>query len=390
MDFKLNEEQQMLQQLVRDFAEREIRPRADAWNEERRIPVEIFKQLAEMGLMGPLVPEAYGGADMGALGFSIVLSELSRGDASVGALWGGHVTLGTLPFVIHGTEEQKERWLRPLAAGEVLGAFALSEPEAGSDAQGVKTTAVRDGDDWIINGRKTMITNAGTPISYGTIMLARTGEEVLEQGRMKKRFTAFVVPNGTPGYRLGQSFAKLGWHGTDCYELVFENCRVPDANRLGAVGGGLGQFLSALEVARISLASQAVGLAQACLEESMRYAEERVQFGRPIGKFQAIRFKLARMATELELARLATYKAAWLYDQGEPITLAASMAKLFAGEMVKMVADEAVQIHGGYGFMEEYRVSRYYRDARIFTLGGGTSEIQHLIIAKQLLGGAIS
>ena len=230
-----------------------------------------------------------------------------------------------------------------------------------------------------------MITNAGTPISYGTIMLALTGTS--EKG--KKRFTAFVVPNGTPGYRLGQSFKKMGWHGTDCYELIFENCRVTDDHRLGEIGGGLGQFLGILEVARISLASQSVGLGQACLEAALAYAQEREQFGRSISRFQAIRFKLASMATEIELARLATLKAAWLRDQGRPITLAASMAKLTAGEMVKRVADEAVQIHGGYGFMEEYPVSRYFRDARVFSLGGGTTEIQHLIIARQLLGGSL-
>lgn len=381
MDFGLSEEQKMLQEVVRDFVENEVKPKADEWNEARRVPVEVFGKLAEMGLMGPLIPEQYGGADMGTVNFSLTLTELSRGDASVGALWGGHATLGTLPFLTHGTEKQKERWLRPLAEGKYLGAFALSEPDAGSDAQGVKTAAMRDGDEWVINGRKIMITNVGTPISYGTIMLALTGRDA----NGKKRFTAFVVPNGTPGYRLGQNFKKLGWHGTDCYELIFEDCRVPDEYRLGEVGGGLGQFLGALEVARISLASQSVGLAQACFEVALAYARERVQFGRPISQFQAIRFKLARMATEIELARLATLKAAWLRDQGQPITLAASMAKLTAGEMVKRVADEAVQIHGGYGFMEEYVVSRYYRDARIFSLGGGTTEIQHLIIARQLL-----
>jgi alkylation response protein AidB-like acyl-CoA dehydrogenase len=382
MDFTLNEERQMVQQLVRDFAEKEIKPNADEWNKAKRVPVEIFEKLAEMGLMGPLISEKYGGADLGTMGFSLILTELSRGDASVGALWGGHVTLGSLPFLTHGTEEQKERWLKPLAQGKHLGAFALSEPDAGSDAQGVKTTAQKDGDEWVINGRKTMITNAGTPISYGSIILALTGEE---DG--KKQFTAFVVPNGTPGYQLGQEFEKMGWHGTDTFELIFEDCRVPDDHRLGEVGGGLGQFLSTLEVARISLASQSVGLAQACYEASLKYAQERVQFGRPISKFQAIRFKLASMATEIEVARLGVLKAAWLRDQGQPITLAASMAKLYASEMVNRVADHAVQIHGGYGFMEEYPVSRYYRDARIFTLGGGTSEIQHLIISKQLLGG---
>lgn len=385
MDFTLTEEQRMLQGLVREFVDKEIKPKAHEWNDARRVPVEIFQRLAEMGLMGPLVLERYGGSDLGTIGFALVLMELSRGDASVGALWGGHSTLGSLPLLTHGTEEQKERWLRPLATGKYLGAFALSEPDAGSDAQGVKMTAVQDGDEWVINGRKTMITNAGTPMSYGTIILALTGHD----GRGKKRFTGFVVTNGTPGYRLGQNFKKLGWDGTDCYELIFDNCRVPDSHRLGVVGGGLGQFLSTLEVARISLTSQSVGLAQACLDISLKYAQERVQFDRPIAEFQAIRFKLARMATEIELARLAALKAAWLRDQGQPITLAASMAKLFAGDMVKRVADEAVQIHGGYGFMEDYVVSRYFRDARAFSLGGGTSEIQHLIIARELLGGQL-
>lgn len=382
MDFGLSEELTMLKTMVRDFVDHEIIPKRDEWNENKRIPVEIFEQLAALDLMGPLVPEEYGGTDLGTLGFALILMELARGDTSVGVLWGGHVTLGSLPFLTHGTAEQKERWLRPLAEGKYLGAFALTEPDAGSDAKGVKTTAVRDGDEWILNGRKTMITNVGTPMSYGTIVLALTGED--DAG--KKQFTAFVVPDGTGGYSLGQEFKKMGWFGTDCYELIFDDCRIPDSYRLGEVGGGLGQFLSTLEVARISLASQTVGLGQACLEESLRYAQEREQFGRPIAKFQAIRFKLARMATELELARLGVYKAAWLRDQGEPITLAASMAKLFATEMANNAADEAVQIHGGYGFMEEYPVSRYFRDARAFTLGGGTSEIQHLIIAKQLLG----
>jgi alkylation response protein AidB-like acyl-CoA dehydrogenase len=331
--------------------------------------------------MGPLVPEKYDGANLGTIGLALVLMELSRGDASVGALWGGHSTLGSVPLLTHGTEEQKERWLKPLAQGKYLGAFALSEPDAGSDAQAVKTTAVRDGDGWVINGRKTMITNAGNPLSYGCITLALTGQE--DSG--KKRFTAFVVPNGTQGYRLGQEFKKISWHGTDTYELVFEDCYVPDDCLLGEVGGGLGQFLSALEVARISLTAQSVGLARACLEASVQYAQERVQFGRPIAKFQAIRFKLARMAMEIELAELALLKAAWLRDQGQPITVASSMAKLFAGEMVKRVADEALQVHGGYGLMEEYPVSRYFRDARVFSLGGGTSEIHHLLISRHLL-----
>jgi butyryl-CoA dehydrogenase len=384
LDFTLSEEQKLLQSIVREFVDREIKPNADEWNKARRVPVEIFEQLAKMGLMGPLVPEQYGGSDMGTIAFSIILMELSRGDASVGALYGGHATLGSLPL-LSGSDEVKELWLRQLAEGKHLGAFALSEPDTGSDVRSIKTSAVRDGDNWLISGSKIMITNANTPMSYGAVVLAVTGQD--EKG--KKSFTGFVVPNETPGYRIGQEFEKMGWHGADTCEIIFENCSVPDSYRLGEVGSGLKPFYDSLEAARISLSSQSVGLAQACLDESIKYALERIQFGRPIADFQAIRFKIARMATDIELARLVTFKAAWMRDQNQSIKIASSMAKLFAGEMVKRAADDAVQIHGGYGFMEDYLVSRYYRDARVFSLGGGSSEIHHLIIARELLGGSL-
>jgi len=379
MDFELNEEQRMLQALCRDFAQNEIIPNADEWNRNRRFPVEIFRRMAELGLMGLLIPQEYGGADVGAVAFVAAMEEISKGDQSVAAAWNAHLTIGSLPLLAFGTEEQKRRYLVPLAQGQAIGAFGLTEPGAGSDAAGVQTRAVLEGDEWVINGRKIFISNAGTPISYGVVILVTTGTV---EG--KKRYANLIVPRGTPGYIEGQRLRTIGWYGMDTRELIFDDCRVPRENLLGEEGAGLRQFLNILDPGRISVAALSLGLAQACLEAALKYAKERIQFGQPIAKFQATQFKLAEMATQVELARLITYKAAWLYDRKLPHSKEAAMAKLYASETAMHCADEAVQIHGGYGYTEDYIVSRYFRDAKVLEIGEGTNEIQHIVIARHL------
>ena len=381
MDFALSPEHQLLKQVCRDFAQREIKPRADEWDRNHRFPVEMWRRLAELDLCGLFVPRDYGGTDIGAVGYVAAMEEISRGDQSLAAAWNAHLTIASLPLLQFGTEEQKRRFLVPLARGEVIGAFGLTEPNAGSDAAGIETTAVRDRDEWVINGSKTFISNPGTEISYGVIILAQTGRD--DHGR--KRFGAFIVPKGTPGYVIGRNLDKMGWHGMDTRELFFQDCRVPNDLLLGGNDSlGLRAFLSALDVGRISIAALSVGLAQACLDAALSYAKQRKQFGQPISKFQAIQFKLAAMATELELARLIAYKAAWLCDSGLPYSKEAAMAKLFASATAMRAANEAVQIHGGYGYMEEYVVSRYFRDAKVLEIGEGSNEIQHLVIARHL------
>jgi alkylation response protein AidB-like acyl-CoA dehydrogenase len=380
MDFDLTEEQRSLQALCRDFAKKEIVPHRDEWSRSHRFPVEVFRKMAELGLMGLLVPEQYGGAGVGAAAYVAAMEEIGKADQSVAATWNAHLTIASMPLLYFGTEEQKRRWLVPLARGERLGAFGLTEPAAGSDARGIATTARRDGDGWVINGTKMFTSNAGTEISLGVTILAVSGE----RPGGGKEYSAFMVPRGTPGFRLGRNLAKIGWDATDTRELVFEDCRVPGDHLIGAPGVGLRQFMQALAIGRISVAALSLGLAQACLEVALDYARQRRQFGRAISEFQAIQFKLADMATAVENARLLTYKAAWLYDQGREYAREAAMAKLYASDAAMQAASEAVQIHGGYGYTDEYPVSRFFRDAKILQIGEGTNEIQRLVIARLL------
>jgi alkylation response protein AidB-like acyl-CoA dehydrogenase len=380
VNFDLTDEQKSLQALCRDFARKEILPRRDEWNRTGRFPVEVFRRMAELGLMGLLVPEAYGGAGVGAVAYVAAMEEIAKADQSVAAMWNAHLTIGSLPLLYFGTEAQKQRWLVPLARGERLGAFGLTEPEAGSDARAIRTTARPDGDGWVINGTKMFTTNAGTELSLGVIILAVTGARA-QGGR---EYSAFLVERGTPGFHVGRQIPKLGWHAVDTRELVFENCRVSGEHLIGPRGVGLRQFMQTLAVGRISVAALALGLAQACLEAALEYARQRRQFGQPISKFQAIQFKLADMATAVENARLLTYKAAWLYDQGREFAKEAAMAKLYASDTAMQAALEAVQIHGGYGYTEEFVVSRFFRDAKILQIGEGTNEIQRLVIARLL------
>ena len=380
MDLDLNEEQRSLQALCREFARREILPHRDEWNTSGRFPLEVFRKMADLGLMGLLVPEAYGGAGVGAVAYVAAMEEMAKADQSVAATWNAHLTIGSLPLLYFGTEEQKRRWLGPLARGERLGAFGLTEPEAGSDARAIRTAARREGNAWVINGTKMFTSNAGTEISLGVILLAVSGEK--SDG--SKEYSAFMVPRDTPGFRLGRSIPKIGWHAVDTRELVFENCRVPSDHLIGERGVGLRQFMQALAVGRISVAALSLGLAQACLEVSLEYAKQREQFGQPIGRFQAIQFKLADMAVAVENARLITYKAAWLHDRGADYAKEAAMTKLYASDTAMQAALEAVQIHGGYGYTDEFVVSRFFRDAKILQIGEGTNEIQRLVIARHL------
>ena len=380
MNFELTDEQRSLQALCRDFARKEILPGRDEWNTSGRFPLEIFRAMAELGLMGLLVPEQYGGSAVGAMAYVAAMEEIGKADQSVGAMWNAHLTIGSLPQHYFGTEAQKQRWLVPLARGERLGAFALTEPEAGSDARAIRTTARPDGEGWVINGTKMFTSNAGTPMSQGVVLLAVSGP----RADREKEYSAFVVPCGTPGFNVGRLIPKIGWHAVDTRELVFDNCHIPGDHLLGAQGVGLRQFMQALAVGRISIAALSLGLAQACLEASLDYARQRKQFGQPIGRFQAIQFKLADMAVAVENARLITYKAAWLYDQGREYAKEAAMAKLYASDTAMHAALEAVQIHGGYGYTDEFVVSRYFRDAKILQIGEGTNEIQRLVIARLL------
>ena len=380
MDFILNDEQQAIRDTCREFAEQEICPQAEQMDATGQFPYDIVRKMGTLGLLGLPFPEEYGGAGADFLSYCLALEEISRGDASVGITMEAHISLGATPFYLFGSKEQKERFLVPLARGEQLWAFGLTEPEAGSDAGSTRTMAqLRDGQ-WHINGSKAFITNAGTNMSGGVTIAATTGR--LPNG--KPEVTNIIVPKGTPGYIIGKLYKKMGWKASDTRPLTFEDCVVPEENVLGKQGEGFRQFMQILDSGRIAIAALSVGLAQACLDEALRYAKERKQFGKPISSFQAIQFKLADMAMEIELARLMYYKAAWLHMQDQPYAREASMAKLFASETAKRAADQAVQIHGGYGFMDEYPVSRYWRNVKVNEIGEGTSEVQRMIIAKQL------
>lgn len=380
MDFNLSAEQKAMQKMCREFAENEIAPRAQEMDRTGEFPYDIIKKMGDLGLMGLPIPKQYGGAGADYLTYAIAIEEISRADASVGITMSAHISLPCNTLLYFGSDEQKHKWLIPLAQGEMLGAFGLTEPSAGSDAGATQTTVELKDDKWVINGSKCFITNAGTDISGLVIITAITGRR--EDG--KPEISNFIVPRGTKGYSQGPKYDKMGWRASDTRELIFLDCKIPKENLLGKLGGGFKQFLQVLDAARISMAALSVGVAQACLDASLKYAKERVQFGRPISKFQAISFKLADMATKIELARLVYYKAAWLRDNKKPYTKEAAMAKLYASEISVQCANEAVQIHGGYGFMDDFDVSRYYRDVKVNTIGEGTSEVQRIVIARQL------
>jgi short-chain 2-methylacyl-CoA dehydrogenase len=377
--FDLPEEHEALRETVRDFAEREIAPVAGELDRTKAFPYEIVRKLGELGWMGIPFPEAYGGAGADTLAYAVAVEELARVDSSVAITLCAHTSLGTQPVYLFGSEEQKQEWLPRLTSGERLAAFGLTEPEAGSDAGNTRTHARLDGGEWVIDGAKQFITNAGTEISALVTITAVTGES---DGR--REISNLLVANGTPGYGVGEPYRKMGWNASDTRPLSFAGCRVPEANLLGPRGAGLKQFLQVLDIGRIGVAAMAVGLAQGAFDESLKYARQRHAFGQPIARFQAIQGKLADMSTEIEAARLLTYKAALLKDGGRPFALAAAQAKLKSGLVAVKAADDAVQIHGGYGYIEEYPVCRFYRDAKILTIGEGTDEIQRMVIAREL------
>ena len=379
MDFSLSEEQQLLKKTVREFAESELRPHAREWDERQEFPREVFTKLGELGLMGVVWPQEYGGAGMSTLDYALVMEELSRADAGVALSVAAHNSLCSGHIFLAGTEEQKKQYLVPLARGEKLGCWGLTENSAGSDAGGTKTMATRAGDCWVLNGSKTFITN-GRLADIAVVMA------VTDKAKEKKGISAFIVERGTKGFRSGKKEDKLGVRSSDTSELVFEDCRIPSANLLGKEGYGFIDTLRILDRGRIGIAAFSLGIAQASLEASMTYAQGRRQFGHAIADFQAIQFKIADMATKVDAARLLTWRAAALRDAGQEHTMESSMAKLYASEAAVEVAMEAVQIHGGYGYIKDYPVERYLRDSKLGTIGEGTSEVQRLVIARELLG----
>jgi alkylation response protein AidB-like acyl-CoA dehydrogenase len=380
MDLSLTESEQDLVGLCRDFAQKEIAPRAPIAWDERRCPTDLLREMGQLGLLGMLVPEEWGGIGMTTVGFVAAMEQIGLADQSVAAAWQAHVTIGSLPLLLFGNDEQRERWLRPLAEGRVLGAFGLTEPDAGSDARGIRTKAERRDGGWLINGQKTFISNAGTDMSFGVTLLARVDAPEGEG----QRYATLVVEKDAPGFTMGPKMRGIGWRGLDTRELFFDDVWVPEDQLVGDPNLGLSQFLQTLEVGRISIAALSLSLTQAVLDLALAYAKERQQFGQPISKFQAIQFKLADMATELEAARWLTYRAAYLRDTGQPFLKEASMAKLKASRLAASAASEAVQIHGGLGYMLETPVARFYSDSKVLEIGEGTNEIQHVVIARAL------
>ncbi len=375
MLFDLDEETTLLQQTVREFAREEVAPAAPELDRTKSFPYELVAKMGRLGWMGIPFPEEVGGAGGTTLQYTIAVEELTRADSSVAITMCAHTSLGTQPIYLFGSAAQKQRYLPDLCAGRKLGAFGLTEPEAGSDAGNVRTRARLEDGEWVIDGAKQFITNAGTEISGHVAITARTGEQEISN---------IIVENGTSGYVQGEPYRKMGWNASDTRPLSFDGCRVPEENLLGPRGGGLKQFLQVLDIGRIGVAAMGVGLAQGALDEALAYAKQRTAFGRPIGKFETIRAKLADLATEIEAARLLTYKAAVLKDQQRNFGLTAAQAKLKTGRLAVRATEEAVQIHGGYGYIEEYPVCRFYRDAKILTIGEGTDEIQQLVIARAL------
>ena len=383
MDFDLSPEHALLRSTVRAFMENEVAAVVDEHEREHRFPVEIVRRLGEMGWLGIPVAEEDGGAGMGTLAYAIAIEEISRVWGSLGIIVAAHTSLGCGPLTIAGTAAQKERYLRPMASGEVIGAYGLTEPGAGSDAGGTRTTARReetpDGDSWVIDGGKRFITNAGQAGTY--VVTARTGTTAKGDAEI----SAFILPADTPGFSIGRVEEKMGLNASATGELIFDSCRIPADNLLGQQGEGFRTFLKVLDGGRISIAAMALGIAQGAYEAAAAYAKERQQFGRPIGTFQGVAFKIADMATELEAARALVYRAAWIKDQGRDYSVAAAKAKLYASEVSSRVTNAAIQVHGGYGYITEYKVERYLRDAKLTEIGEGTSEIQRLVIARKLL-----
>ncbi|HEV7858367.1 MAG TPA: acyl-CoA dehydrogenase [Pyrinomonadaceae bacterium] len=379
MEFDLTEEQQQVRMSVREFAEAEMAPHVLEWDETQHFPEELIPKLAALGLMGVLFPEEYGGAGMGYVEYATIIEELSRVDGSVGISVAAHNSLCSNHIYQFGTEEQKQKYLVPLARGEHLGAWGLTEPGAGSDASGTRSTAVRRDEGWVVNGSKNFITHA---IHAETCVAVA----VTDKSKRSKGITAFIFEKGMKGFAPSKKENKLGLRASETASVIFEDCFVPDENRLGEEGMGFVQAMQILDGGRISIAALAVGIAQGAYESAVRYAKEREQFGKPISEFQAIQFKLADMATQIEAARLLMYRAAYLKDRGKKTTKESSMAKLYASEMSVRVCEEAIQIHGGYGYTKDYPPEKYWRDSKLCTIGEGTSEIQRIIIAKQLLG----
>jgi alkylation response protein AidB-like acyl-CoA dehydrogenase len=380
VDFTFTDEQKHLRKSVREFAEGEIGPHVMEWDEVSHFPTELLPKLGEMGLMGVIFPDQYGGAGLGYVEYATVIEELARVDGSVGLFVAAHNSLCGNHIYKFGSEEQKQKYLVPLAQGKKLGAWSLTEPEAGSDAGGTRTTAVRQGDGWVLNGSKTFTTNG----SYADICVAMA---VTDKARESHGISAFILEKGMPGFRPGKKENKLGMRASDTAEVIFTDCRVPAGQLLGPLGEGFIGSLKILDGGRISIAALALGMAQGALEAATTYAKQRKQFNQPIAGFQAIQFKLADMATQVEAARLLVYQAAWLADQKNVrYTRESSMAKLFASEVAVRVANECVQVHGGYGFIKDYPAEKFYRDVKLCTIGEGTSEIQRLVIARQLLG----
>jgi alkylation response protein AidB-like acyl-CoA dehydrogenase len=375
LNFDLDQEHELVRSTVREFAQQRVAPVAEELDRESRFPYELVGELAELGLMGMTIPEEYGGGGADTVSYAIAIEELTRVDSSVAITVAAHHSLGTLPIYYYGSEEQKQQWLPELASGKKLAAFGLTEPDAGSDAGATRTRAELQDGHWVVNGSKLFITNAGTDVTACVTITASTGADEISN---------IIVPNGTPGYEISKPMKKLGWHASDTRELSFKDAAVPEGNLLGPRGKGFQQFLEILDGGRISVAAMGVGLAQGAYDLAFAYAQERQQFGKPIAKFQAVQFKLADMATELEAGRNLVYKAAWLKDQGRDFALAAAQAKLYTGELSNRAVNWALQIHGGYGYMEEYAISRLYRDQKILEIGEGTNEVQRMVIARHL------
>jgi short-chain 2-methylacyl-CoA dehydrogenase len=396
MDFDLSPDHELIRRTVREFAEGEVAPVAEELDRTKAFPYEIVKQLGQLNLMGIPFPEEYGGGGGDTLAYALAVEELTRVDSSVAITLCAHTSLGTQPVYLFGSEEQKREWLPQLCSGEKLGAFGLTEPEAGSDAGNTRTRARLEDGEWVVNGAKQFITNAGTKISGMVCITAVTGEPGAQDGAAAgagadkggngtgREISNIIVANGTPGYEQGKPYRKMGWNASDTRPLTFSDCRVPQENLLGPRGQGFKQFLHILDIGRIGVAAMGVGLAQGALDEALKYAKERRAFGKPIAKFQAIQSKLADMSTEIAAARLLVYKAAREKDAKRNFTLTAAQAKLKTGRLAVRCAEEAVQIHGGYGFIEEYPVCRFYRDAKILTIGEGTDEVQQMVIARAL------
>ena len=380
MDFDLTEEHKMIRDMCRDFTQEVISPRAEEIERTGEYPYDIMTQMAELGMMGIPISDAYGGSGGDWVGMHLCIEEISRGDPTFGALLDVTTSVVAQELDVFGTEDQKKKWLVPIAKGQKIGAFGLTEPDAGSDAQSIRTRAFLEGNGWVINGTKQFITNIGLDNASLIIIAAVTKKAAQGRGRI----STFIVPKDSPGFVLGKRYEKIGWHGSATHEVIFEDCPVPEDNLLGDPAKGFSQHLTVLQTGRISIAAISVGSAQACLNESIRYAKERVQFGKPIGSFQAIQFKLADMAVAIELARNQYLKAAWLKDRGRKHSFEATTAKLFASEMLEKTASDAVQIHGGYGYMAEYPVSRFYRGAKVLQIVEGTSEVMRIILSREL------